>query len=271
MPRITVNQFIQSSLRMLGLLAFADEIRFYLDKSRNKKANNEFREKNSNLSFPEDRLIYEIFGTVDYYNFFDSGKNAAKSIKEIALKYKKGNIGSILEWGCGVARITRHMPEYFKNAKIHGCDINQQMIDWCCSEITNSSYKINSIAPPLPYDNEFFDLVYSTSVLTHISEKFQKLWIDEIMRILKKGGIFIFTTQGNYFASKKLSVEEKLKYDNGEFIIRDKVDEGSRIMAVFHSEKYVKTNLLAGKNILAKIEGEEYEIAGMQDIWIIEK
>ena len=48
------------------------------------------------------------------------------------------------------------------------------------------------VVPPLPYDDESFDCVVSFQVIEHISA--DKALVDEIYRVLRKGGRFIVTT-----------------------------------------------------------------------------
>ena len=48
------------------------------------------------------------------------------------------------------------------------------------------------VVPPLPYDDESFDCVVSFQVIEHISA--DKALVDEVYRVLRKGGRFIVTT-----------------------------------------------------------------------------
>src|SRR5690606_11385803 len=42
------------------------------------------------------------------------------------------------------------------------------------------------------------DLLYGISVMTHLTELNQQLWLEEISRILKPGGCALLTTHGEY-------------------------------------------------------------------------
>ena len=43
---------------------------------------------------------------------------------------------------------------------------------------------------------EYFDAVYCLSVFTHLNESMQDLWIQELNRILKPGGVLLLTIYG---------------------------------------------------------------------------
>src|ERR1043165_8053538 len=49
---------------------------------------------------------------------------------------------------------------------------------------------------PLPYKDQMFDLIYSLSVFTHLSENHASQWLSEMNRVLKPGGILIITIHG---------------------------------------------------------------------------
>jgi ubiquinone/menaquinone biosynthesis C-methylase UbiE len=86
--------------------------------------------------------------------------------------------------------------------KIHTIDIkmpNQQFLDYSAKRgITSNQASIYKI----PYPNEFFDMAYSICVLEHLVEDLhnEKYFarriakaIEEVMRVLKSGGIFAST------------------------------------------------------------------------------
>jgi SAM-dependent methyltransferase len=45
-----------------------------------------------------------------------------------------------------------------------------------------------------------FELIYSYSVLTHLSADRQKPWMKELVRVLKPGGMFLLTVSGKRVA-----------------------------------------------------------------------
>lgn len=268
-----VKQTIVAILRQFGLIDPADYLRFLSRTYKNSRKNNRFMKKNQGQKMvPPDIMMYEIFGDVDYFHYFRSGQKASDSIVQFIKEFSKGNKQNILEWGCGTGRIVSHLAEHrSEDFCIFASDINQEMIVWCQKHIWGVDFALNSINPPLPYKNDSMNVIYSTSVFTHLSKQLQKVWLDEIMRVLAPGGILIFTVHGDYYAKNKLNDEEQRLYNTIGFVERSEAKEGSRTLAVFQSAQYMKTVLLKGMDIVAYYDNHDYELAGSQDIWIVRK
>jgi SAM-dependent methyltransferase len=49
--------------------------------------------------------------------------------------------------------------------------------------------------PPTSYPDQMFDLIYSYSVFSHLSEEAHLAWLKEFKRIMKPGGLLIVTTR----------------------------------------------------------------------------
>ncbi len=54
----------------------------------------------------------------------------------------------------------------------------------------------NAPEPPLPFPNEHFDVVCCLSVFTHLNEPMQDVWLAELNRIMKPGGVLLVTIFG---------------------------------------------------------------------------
>ena len=94
----------------------------------------------------------------------------------------------ILDWGVGCGRVARHFLERGQT-NIYGTDIDAVNIEWLRKELRWTNAACMSLDPPMPYPDNHFDLVYGHSVFTHLSQFDHFLWIIEIKRILKPGGI----------------------------------------------------------------------------------
>ena len=117
-------------------------------------------------------------------------------------------IGSVYELGCGTARLLRHF-RCIEGAKLVGSDVNPKMIEWCQASLTGMEFYCNQLTPPLTFapDNSF-NLMLASSVFTHIPLETQELWLSEMHRILRPGGIFICSVLGQFHASVLLSPQE---------------------------------------------------------------
>jgi glycosyltransferase involved in cell wall biosynthesis/SAM-dependent methyltransferase len=106
----------------------------------------------------------------------------------IHLHYDKG-----LDFGCGPGRLTQALAEHFQ--EVHGVDIAPAMIAKA-EELNRHGdrciYHLNE-APHLHlFDENTFDLVYSTLVLQHMPRPLALGCIMEFVRVTKPGGLMVF-------------------------------------------------------------------------------
>jgi ubiquinone/menaquinone biosynthesis C-methylase UbiE len=124
-----------------------------------------------------------------------------KIFKEQYQKYN-GNISevnNILDFGCGWGRIIRFFLKDLEGSKIWGCDPVKEMIDLCKKQNKWCNFENISTEPPTPFQDNTFDMIYSYSVFSHLSEDFHLNLLAEVKRILKPGGIYITTTRNRKF------------------------------------------------------------------------
>lgn len=114
---------------------------------------------------------------------------------------------SVLDIGSGIGRMAVPFIGFIdKNGKYEGIDIVKKGINWCNkhisrsnpqfnfkhSDIYNDLYNSNGVIKAedyiFPYQNQEFDLVFLTSVFTHMLKDEVEHYISEISRVLKPGG-----------------------------------------------------------------------------------
>lgn len=101
----------------------------------------------------------------------------------------------ILDWGCGAGRITRYLLSETK-ANVHGADIDPGNIAWCSATLAGGTFTHVPLAPPTPFAAGSFDLVIGASVMTHLTEKMQFAWLDELQRITRPGALVFLSVSG---------------------------------------------------------------------------
>ena len=115
---------------------------------------------------------------------------------------------SVLEFGCGSARVLRH----FRNIaglQLVGTDANPKAIGWDRKSLPGIGFYQNELTPPLPFDNETFDLIYALSVFTHIPLEWQCSWLHELRRVLVPGGYLLCTVHGDTYLKSQLNHEDR--------------------------------------------------------------
>ena len=112
------------------------------------------------------------------------------------------NFNSVLEFGCGNGRLIQHLINLRPEAEIHGCDILQKCIVQCRRKFPKGNFVRNSIKPPTGFNDNQFDLIYTYSVFTHLTEKNHLAWLQEFARILKPGGVMIHSVKSYQFVRR---------------------------------------------------------------------
>jgi 2-polyprenyl-3-methyl-5-hydroxy-6-metoxy-1,4-benzoquinol methylase len=110
-------------------------------------------------------------------------------------------VGRLLDWGCGCGRLTVPLLEHHTGADIHGCDIDEEAIAWCRSHLPQARFETIAPYPPTPYPSASFDVVIAASVFTHLSRHTQSMWLEELKRIVRPGGIVVASVHGRFAAS----------------------------------------------------------------------
>ncbi|WP_291858076.1 class I SAM-dependent methyltransferase [Marinilabilia sp.] len=261
---------ISNFLRQLRLIYFADWMRYFYQRFKNRKINRLFRLENPGVKLPPDYLIYESF-QINYHKYFTESIESARWVVDKIRKHKTLESGNILDWGCGPGRIIRHLPGLLgDNWYCYGTDYNSKSISWCSKNLQGIEFNNNALEAQLPYPNDFFDAIYGLSIFTHLSSRMHQEWFEELHRVLKPGGVMLVTTHGANF-KEKLTSRECQQFEAGELIVRGKVKEGHRTYSAFQPSAFME-------KLFAKVDVLEHEVPVPekgrwlpQDVWIVRK
>jgi SAM-dependent methyltransferase len=177
--------------------------------------------------------------------FLESGKHNADLIRSLLGEQGRPveSLDALLDWGCGCGRVLRQWAR-IGSTRVFGCDINPKMVDWCRQNLPFANVDLNQLSPPLPYADRSFDLVYAFSVMTHLSEELQHAWVAECGRVLRPGGLFLFSTLGEYFVSRdRLTPDERSSFEQGNLVVLYERSAGSSLCSAYHPPEYVRREL----------------------------
>jgi 2-polyprenyl-3-methyl-5-hydroxy-6-metoxy-1,4-benzoquinol methylase len=122
--------------------------------------------------------------------FFGSGQLEIDALMS-SCRLAHGNNGRVLDFGCGVGRLTRALQPYF--AEVYGVDISGEMIRLAREYTPSCTFLLNREDNLSLFQNDFFDFIYSNIVLQHQSNtQIVKSYIQEFVRIIKPEGIVVF-------------------------------------------------------------------------------
>lgn len=156
------------------------------------------------IPYPPQLLIGTSTGSESPEAFDRSGREFLQYFKDLT-DVKPHS--AILDVGCGTGRMARALTTYLNERGIYrGFDISRAEIEWCTknisshlpnfafewSDVANTTYNPNGAYSPeafkFPYSDNTFDLVFLTSVFTHMLPPGFKNYLAEVHRVLRRGG-----------------------------------------------------------------------------------
>lgn len=178
-----------------------------------------------------------------------TGENDSGLIRELVERNDRPlrEMAAILDFGCGCGRVARWWSD-LEGPRIHGCDYDGRLTEWCRTSLPFLAVKTNAPEPPLPFRRETFDLIYALSLFTHLSQEVQDRWMVDVGRLLRPGGMLLFTAHGERFLAH-LTDAQRATFARGELVVRSPELSGMEGCAAFHPLPYVREQLLAGAGL----------------------
>jgi len=105
----------------------------------------------------------------------------------------------ILDFGCGWGRITQTLLRDTQPENLVGADVQQGVLDICEQSGLKCALSYVTPWPPSSLDDQSFDLIFSYSVLSHLSQKNHMAWVEELASKLKPGGVLAASTRPRSF------------------------------------------------------------------------
>ncbi len=103
-------------------------------------------------------------------------------------KFETDQLLKVLDIGCGDGATEVFMQQYFPSWRIQAIDISERSIEAADKrKLSNTSFKVYD-GKHIPFDDDNFDLIFIAGVLHHVAFHLHDGLINEITRVLKKGG-----------------------------------------------------------------------------------
>jgi len=264
-----VNRLAHATLAKAGLHGTAMRVRDRL-RARQALRRDPHIAAPDGLPLPPDELVAQVSGVTSREEFLAGGATGREVITAVLARNGVAidELDAILDFGMGCGRVARHWAG--SPVDVHGCDYNAVLVEWCRRNLPHVTAAANRLVPPLPYDDEQFDLVYALSVFTHLTESQQHAWIAELRRVTKPGGLVLFTTHGPSFDLgdpewPPPDVRERLS--QGELVVILPEHAGRNACTTLHPRNWVEQHMLAGLELL-EYSANGAVMNGGQDLYL---
>jgi ubiquinone/menaquinone biosynthesis C-methylase UbiE len=178
--------------------------------------------------------------------------------KQIAEKHygKISECRNILDFGCGWGRITRFFLKDLDPPAIWGVDCLSSIIEICKQTNKWCNFSTVETLPPTAFPDEMFDLIYSYSVFSHLSEDAHRQWLRDFHRILRPGGLLIVTTRGREFIELCAELRKKENLSSHSKVISSIFRDTERCLSDYDEGKYCHQPVAGGESLDASFYGE---------------
>jgi SAM-dependent methyltransferase len=185
-------------------------------------ANSERQELNTNIH-PKDQMHFG--GNLDRY--ISVGADALRNVRAILNLCQAEEPKRILDLASGCGRVLRHFRYAYPAAHVVASDLMPHAVEFCENELGAKAH-IGSANFTDTFD-EGFDLIWSGSLMTHLSEEKASLMLDMMLRSLSPGGLAIWTCHGRY---------TETLYRSGKWPYNISAERMEKLVSDFRDEKY---------------------------------
>jgi len=103
------------------------------------------------------------------------------------------NVKTALDYGCGNGLYVDLWKKVFPSGDLHFCDVSSVALEQLVSKYPEFKSKCAEVKQnKAPFNNNFFDVIISVEVIEHVENLNE--YLNDVHRLLKQGGFFIFTT-----------------------------------------------------------------------------
>jgi SAM-dependent methyltransferase len=135
-------------------------------------------------------------------HWIPSGSKVARELEALLEAHGRplGTFKSICDFGCGSGRVIGQLRTH-PEARLHGMDVDAEAIAWLRSHGEGIHARVNPPEGPAPFADGSFDLICSISIFTHLNARSQRIWLAEVARLLRPGGLAVLTVLGERLLS----------------------------------------------------------------------
>lgn len=148
--------------------------------------------------------------------FFNNKREYFDIYKINIIKEKYKNPKNIIDYGCGIGLLTKHLMKFFPNSNIYATDNSKESL-----KILKKKYKKIKVINYYKIKKNFFDLSILTGVIHHIPNKYISHNLKKIRNIINNNGKIIIFEHNPYNLITQ-NIVNNCPYDVGVQLIKKK-------------------------------------------------
>lgn len=117
----------------------------------------------------------------------------------------------LLDWGVGCARVAQHF--LHDNFEVWGGDIDEINIQWCKDNLPELNAELIPLLPPTKLPRAFFNVIVSSSVLSHLIPLHWDAWLREMYEVLAPQGTAFISFHGDHSINVMLPESSSMRVD----------------------------------------------------------
>jgi ubiquinone/menaquinone biosynthesis C-methylase UbiE len=159
---------------------------------------------------------------------------------------------SIFDFGCGIGNSIEWFRKYFGMSEITCGDVSLRSLEICQSRFPDHENYLHIKGEQIPCNDATFDVVFSSCVFHHIPHEDHSLWLNELWRVTRPGGLLVIH---DYLADDPLNAFHAafrltLLYETGTRTYRDEEYRGWLRESGFSSVSRIDLNPLEKGSLL---------------------
>lgn len=190
------------------------------------------------------------------------------------------DVERVLDLGCGHGRVLRHLRRRFPDADLVACDVDAEAVGFCAGEFgarpLQSSPSLRDVA------FETYDLVWAGSLVTHLPLQGWQDFADALGRVLRPGGIAVFTAHGpaclerleDYapgLGEERAALERALADDGFGYRRYRHYGSGDDYGVAFHTPGFVSDGIRAAGGGVRVVKHMAAGWSGHQDVYVVQR
>ena len=141
--------------------------------------------------------------------YWVAGRSALQAIRRClqAAGRALSDIHRVLDLPCGHGRTLRYLKAASPKAELTACDLLRDGVDFCSSVFGAIPVYSTEDVSKIPLKDNYFDLIWVGSLLTHLDSKHWKPLLNKLSSCLRDDGVLVFTTHGDYVYRRMRGLE----------------------------------------------------------------